>query len=61
MRIRYDPEADIRLLVLRGDRQVGAIEESGEVIVIYGEDGEIVGNFDVGRSHTSGGASRHRC
>jgi uncharacterized protein YuzE len=48
MRIRYDPEADIRLLVLRGDPPVGAIEESGEVIVSYGEDGEMVGNFDVG-------------
>jgi uncharacterized protein YuzE len=42
MRIRYDPEADVLLLVLRGDPPVDAIEEPGGVIVSYGEDGEPV-------------------
>jgi len=42
MRIRYDPEADILLLVLRGDSPVDAVEEPGGVIVSYGADGEPV-------------------
>jgi uncharacterized protein YuzE len=42
MRIRYDPEADVLLLVLRSDPPVDAIEEPGGVIVSYGEDGEPV-------------------
>lgn len=42
MRIRYDPESDILLLVLREDPPVDAIEEPGGVIVSYGEDGEPV-------------------
>ena len=42
MRIRYDPEADVLLLVLRGDPPVDSIEEPGGVIVSYGEDGEPV-------------------
>lgn len=42
MRIRYDPEADVLLLVLRGDPPADAIEEPGGVIVSYGEDGEPV-------------------
>jgi uncharacterized protein YuzE len=42
MRIRYDPEADVLLLVLRDDPPVDAIEEPGGVIVSYGEDGEPV-------------------
>lgn len=42
MRIRYDPEADILLFVLRGEPPVDAIEESGGVIISYGEDGEPV-------------------
>lgn len=42
MRIRYDPEADVLLLVLREDPPVDAIEEPGGVIVSYGEDREPV-------------------
>ena len=42
MRIKYDSEADILLFVLRDDPPVDAIEESGGVIVSYGEDGEPV-------------------
>lgn len=42
MRIRYDTEADVLLLVLRNDPPVDAIEEPGGVIVSYGEDGEPV-------------------
>jgi uncharacterized protein YuzE len=40
MRIRYDPEADTLLLVLRDDPLVDAIEEPGGVTVSYGEDSE---------------------
>lgn len=42
MKIRYDSEADILLLVLRDEPPVDAIEEPGGVIVSYGEDGEPV-------------------
>ena len=42
MRIKYDPEADVLLFVLRDDPPVDAIEERGGVIVSYGEDGEPV-------------------
>ena len=42
MRVRYDPESDILLLVLREEPPVDAIEEPGGVIVSYGEDGEPV-------------------
>ena len=42
MRIKYDSEADILLFVLRDDPPVDAIEESGGIIVSYGEDGEPV-------------------
>jgi uncharacterized protein YuzE len=42
MRIQYDPEADVLLLVLRTDPPVDAIEEPGGVIVSYGDDGEPV-------------------
>lgn len=42
MRIQYDPDADVLLLVLRGDPPMDAIEEPGGVIVSYGEDGEPV-------------------
>ncbi len=42
MRIKYDPEADVLLLVLRDNPPVDAIEEPGGVIVSYGEDGEPV-------------------
>jgi uncharacterized protein YuzE len=39
MRIRYDPEADVLLLILRSNPPMDAIEEP---IVSYGEDGEPV-------------------
>lgn len=42
MRIRYDPEADILVLILRNDPPVDAVEEPGGVIVSYGPDGEPV-------------------
>lgn len=42
MRIRYDPEADVLLFVLRDLPPVDAIEEPGGVIISYGEDGEAV-------------------
>jgi len=42
MRINYDTEADILMLVLRDDPPVDAIEEPGGVIVSYGEDKEPV-------------------
>jgi len=43
MKIRYDREADILLVILREDSPVDAIEEPGGVIVSYAEDGEPVG------------------
>ena len=42
MKIRYDQEADVLLLILRDDPPVDAIEEPGGVIVSYGQDGEPV-------------------
>jgi len=42
MKIRYDPEADVMLLLLRDDPPVDAIEEPGGIIVSYGENGEPV-------------------
>jgi len=42
MHIRYDPEADVLLLTLRDIPPVDAVEETGGVIVSYGEDGEPV-------------------
>ena len=42
MRVRYDEEADILLLILRDNPPADAIEEPGGVIVSYGEDGEPV-------------------
>ena len=42
MRIKYDSEADVLLLVLRDDSPIDAIEEPGGVIVSYGEDGQPV-------------------
>ena len=42
MQIRYDSGADILLLVLRDLPPVDAVEESGGVIISYGEDGEVV-------------------
>ena len=42
MKIRYDPDVDILLLVLRKAPPVDAVEEPGGVIISYGEDGEPV-------------------
>ena len=42
MKIRYDSEADVLILILRDDPPVDAIEETGGVVVSYGEDGEPV-------------------
>jgi uncharacterized protein YuzE len=42
MRIKYDSEVDILMLILRDDPPVDAIEEPGGVIVSYGEDKEPV-------------------
>ncbi|MBC7233443.1 MAG: DUF2283 domain-containing protein [Chloroflexi bacterium] len=42
MRIQYDPEADVLLLILRDLPPVDAVEEPGGVIISYGEDGEAV-------------------
>ena len=42
MKIRYDSEADVLLLILRDDPPVDAIEEPGGIVVSYGEDGEPV-------------------
>ena len=42
MRIKYDPDADILIFILRDAPPVDAIEEPGGVIVSYGEDGDPV-------------------
>jgi uncharacterized protein YuzE len=42
MRISYDHDADILMLILRDEPPVDAIEEPGGVIVSYGEDREPV-------------------
>ena len=42
MRIRYDPDSDVVILILREDPPVDSIEEPGDVIVSYGEDKEPV-------------------
>lgn len=42
MRIKYDPEADVLMLILRDEPPVDAIEEAGGVIISYGEDKEPV-------------------
>ena len=42
MKVHYDRDADILLLILRDEAPVDAIEEPGGVIVSYGNDGEPV-------------------
>jgi uncharacterized protein YuzE len=42
MKIRYDSESDILLIILREEPPVDAIEEPGGVIVSYGDDSEPV-------------------
>jgi len=39
MKIKYDPEADILVLVLRDSFPADAVEEPGGVIVSYADDG----------------------
>ncbi len=50
LKIRYDPEADVLLLLLRDSPPVDAIEEPGGVIVSYGEDKEPVSVEFLGAS-----------
>lgn len=38
MKIKYDNEADVLILIVRDEPPVDAIEEPGGVIVSYGED-----------------------
>ena len=42
MKVKYDSEADILLVVLRDDPPMDAVEEPGGVIISYGEDGDPV-------------------
>ncbi len=42
MRISYDPEADVLLVVFRELPPADAVEETGGVILSYGEDGDPV-------------------
>jgi uncharacterized protein YuzE len=42
MKIRYEPDSDVLIMILREDPPVDAIEEPGGVIVSYGEDKEPV-------------------
>jgi uncharacterized protein YuzE len=42
MRIKYEPDSDVLIMILREDPPVDAIEEPGGVIVSYGEDKEPV-------------------
>lgn len=42
MKIQYDSEADVLHIIVRDDPPVDAIEESGGVIISYGEDKEPV-------------------
>lgn len=39
MKIKYDPAADVLMLVLRDNLPADSIEEPGGVIVCYGQDG----------------------
>ena len=42
MKIRYDSETDILMMIIRDEAPADAIEEDGGVIVSYGEDGQPV-------------------
>jgi len=42
MRVTYDADEDILLLILREETPVDAVEEPGGVILSYGADGEPV-------------------
>ena len=42
MRARYDPEADVLVVLVRSEAPMDSVEEPGGVVVSYGEDGEPV-------------------
>lgn len=42
MKVKYDPESDVLIFLLRDEAPVDAIEEPGGIIVSYGEDKEPV-------------------
>lgn len=42
MKISWDPESDVLLMLLSDDPPADAVEEPGGVIISYGEDGEPV-------------------
>jgi uncharacterized protein YuzE len=42
VKIKYEPDSDVLIVILREDPPVDAIEEPGGVIVSYGEDKEPV-------------------
>jgi uncharacterized protein YuzE len=42
MRVRYDPEVDVLMIVLRDAPPVDALEEPKGIILSYGEDGDPV-------------------
>ncbi len=42
MKIKYDRDADVLIILLRDEPPVNAIEEPGGIIVSYGEDKEPV-------------------
>lgn len=42
MRVKYDPEADVLVLILRDEPPVDSAEEPGGVILSYGGDGQPV-------------------
>lgn len=42
MKIRYDSEANILMMIIRNEPHVDSIEEDGGIIVSYGKDGESV-------------------
>lgn len=39
MRVRYDPEADVLLLILRDEPPADAAEEPGGIVLRHGRDG----------------------
>ncbi len=50
MRINYDPDADVLVLVLRDAPPLDSIEEPGGVIIAYGDDGAPVSVEFLGAS-----------
>ena len=39
---RYDPEADVLLLVFRDEGRIDHAEEVGDMVIHYGSNGEII-------------------